>query len=155
MSYAEARKRGWGGPPTNRWRRYVIRLTHEVQEFMEQAPEGNGRARLLTGTHQGGLPAFAQSKQFPQQQNAWNEHQKAMGGQGYSQAHIRAAYQPCPEQAVPTAAAVCEPGTHGTNTRRQWAGKATHRHTSARLTSLYRFLAGMALACLLEAAVVA
>ncbi|CAJ1432602.1 unnamed protein product [Effrenium voratum] len=28
--------------------------------------------------------------------NAWNEHQKAMGGQGYSQAHIRAAYQSSP-----------------------------------------------------------
>ncbi|CAJ1397912.1 unnamed protein product [Effrenium voratum] len=136
MSYAEARKRGWGGP-TNRWSQQEdMSSDSRTKERMERTSEGNGRARLLTGTHQGGLPAFAQSKQFPQQQTHGTNIRRQWAGKVTHRHTSGRLTSLRPEQAVPTAAAVCEPGTHGTNIRRQWAGKVTHRHTSGRLTSL-------------------
>lgn len=86
MSYAQARKRGWGqaSPAVNPW--------NEHQKSM--AGQGHSRAEIQKAYPSSHAATKGAKPRQEHKKNAWNEHQKSMGGQGYSQAGIRQAYTP-------------------------------------------------------------
>ncbi|CAJ1384959.1 unnamed protein product [Effrenium voratum] len=89
MSYAEARQRGWGqetSASSSPWNQGYSRAQ------IKQAYSGGSRSTGGSSGHARGSPHGAQCSTTSQQTNPWNEHQKSMGGQGYSRAQIKQAY---------------------------------------------------------------
>ncbi|CAJ1384960.1 unnamed protein product [Effrenium voratum] len=89
MSYAEARQRGWGqetSASSSPWNQGYS------QAQIKQAYSGGSRSTGGSSGHTRGSPHGAQCSTTSQQTNPWNEHQKSMGGQGYSRAQIKQAY---------------------------------------------------------------
>ena len=88
MSYAEARKNGWGqvSPAVNPWN----------QHQKNMGGQGHSRTEIRK-VYSSSHAATKGAKAGPEhKKNAWNEHQKSMGGQGCSRAEIRQAYTPGP-----------------------------------------------------------
>ena len=126
MSYSEARSRGWGGAADqNPWYQYQQSLSsqhlprQQVSEKYRDSKSANqpdssstrgsnsrSDKQSVAGCGHGCTQEGMKSSRPGTSGNAWNAHQRSLGGQGYTAAQIQEAYTPHsiqPSSSVPKA----------------------------------------------------